>query len=56
MHLKKKKIIYLFVKDTGSKRQRYRQRKKQAPCREPGVVLDLKSPGSGPGLKAVLNH
>ena len=37
-------------------RQRHRQREKQAPCREPDVGLDLRSPGSGPGLMAALNH
>ena len=37
-------------------RQRHRQREKQAPCREPDVGLDPGSLGSGPGLKAVLNH
>ena len=36
-------------------RQRHRQREKQAPCREPDVGLDPGSPGSGSGLKAVLN-
>ena len=36
-------------------RQRHRQREKQAPCREPDVGLDPRSPGSCPGLKAVLN-
>ena len=33
-------------------RQRHRQREKQAPCREPDVGLDPRSPGSRPGLKA----
>ena len=37
-------------------RGRDRQREKQAPCREPDVGLNPRSPGSGPGLKAVLNH
>ena len=37
-------------------RERERQREKQTPCREPDVGLDPGSPGSGPGLKAVLNH
>ena len=37
-------------------RQRHRQREKQAPCREPDVGLDPRSPGSHPGLKAALNH
>ena len=32
-----------------------RQREKQAPCREPEVGLDPGSPGSRPGLQAVLN-
>ena len=35
--------------------QRHRQREKQAPCREPDVVLDPGSPGSCPGPKAALN-
>ena len=37
-------------------RQRHRQREKHAPCREPDVGLDPRSPESGPGLKAALNH
>ena len=36
-------------------RQRHRQREKQAPCREPNVGLDPRSPGSRPGPKVVLN-
>ena len=36
--------------------QRHKQREKQAPCREPDMGLDPGSPGSCPGLKAVLNH
>ena len=36
-------------------RQRHRQREKQAPCREPDMGLDPRSPGSGPRLKAALN-
>ena len=35
--------------------QRHRQREKQAPCREPDVGLDPRSPGSCPGLKMALN-
>ena len=35
--------------------QRHRQREKQAPCREPDVGLNPRSPGSHPGLKVVLN-
>ena len=41
--------------DIGRERQRHRQREKQAPCREPDMGLDPRSPGSCPGLKAVLN-
>ena len=37
-------------------RQRHRQREKQAPCQEPDVGLDPRSPGSGTGPKAALNH
>ena len=36
-------------------RQRHRQREKQAPCREPDMGLDPRSPGSGPGPKVALN-
>ena len=36
--------------------KRHRQREKQAPCREPDVGLDPRSPGSGPGLKVALNR
>ena len=32
------------------------QREKQAPCRDPDVGLDPRSPGSHPELKAVLNR
>ena len=37
-------------------RERHRQRERQAPCREPDVGLDPRSPGSGPGPKMALNH
>ena len=37
-------------RDTG------REREKQAPCRKPDMGLDPGSPGSPPGLKAVLNR
>ena len=36
--------------------QRHRQREKQAPCREPDMGLNPGSPGSGLGLKAVINR
>ena len=38
--------------DTQRERWRYRQREKQAPCKEPDVGLDSATPGSRPGLKA----
>ena len=47
------RLVYLFMKDR--ERGRERQREKQAPCREPDVGLDPRSPGSGPGPKAALN-
>ena len=40
------------MKDTERERQRRSQREKQAPCREPNVGLDPKTPGSCPELKA----
>ena len=45
------------MRDTERERERqgHRQREKQAPCRKPDVGLDPGSPGSGLGLKAVLN-
>ena len=33
-------------------RQRHRQREKQAPCKEPDVGLDPRTPASHPGPKA----
>ena len=47
------KRFYLFM--TDRERQRHRQREKQALCREPDVGLDPWTPGSCPGLQAVLN-
>ena len=44
------------MRDTEREGQRYRQREKQGPCREPDVGLGPGSPGSDPGLKMVLNH
>ena len=44
------------MRDTERERQRQRQREKQATCRKPDVGLDPGTPGSGSGLKAVLNH
>ena len=50
-----KDFIYLFTRDTQREMQRHRQREKQAPCREPDVGLDPRSPGSRPGLNMALN-
>ena len=52
------KKIFLFIHERHreSERQRHRQREKQAPCRQPDVGLDSRSPGSHPGPKVVLNH
>ena len=51
--------FYLFImrdREKERERQRHRQREKQAPHREPDVGLNPRSPGSPPGLKAVLNR
>ena len=50
------KRFYLFMRDTERERQRHRQREKQAPCREPDVGLDPRSPGLHLRLKAALNR
>ena len=51
-----KKIFYLRVhereRERERERQRHRQRETQAPCREPNVGLDPRTPGSCPGQKA----
>ena len=46
--------FYLFTHErhTQRERQRHRQREEQAPCREPDVGLDPRTPGSHPELKA----
>ena len=53
-------FIYLFMRDTHRERererQRHRQREKQAPCGEPDMGLDPRSPGLCPRPKAVLNR
>ena len=40
------------MKDTEREKQKHGQREKQAPCREPDVGLDPRTPGSHPELKA----
>ena len=42
----------LFIHERERERQTYRQREKQAPCREPDLGLDPQTPGSRPGPKA----
>ena len=58
------KRFYLFIHERQRERKTERereaeQREKQAPCREPNVGLDPRTPGSRPGPKAgtkLLNH
>ena len=38
--------------ERGRERQRNREREKQAPCRDPDVGLDPRTPGSSPEQKA----
>ena len=42
----------MIVTERERERQRHRQREKKAPCREPDVGLDPRTPGSCPKLKA----
>ena len=44
------------MRGTERERQRHRQGKKQAPCREPDVGLDPRTLGSHPESKADLSH
>ena len=52
IHLFFKDFIYLLMRDKERERQRHRQREKQAPCREPDMGLDPRTPGSQPEPKA----
>ena len=46
-------FIYLFYdRHRERERQRHKRREKQAPCREPNVGLDSRTPGLRPGPKA----
>ena len=45
-----KDFIYLFLRDPEKEAET--QREKQAPCGEPDVGLDPRTPGSRPELKA----
>ena len=51
------KRFYVFIHKRhtrlgGAAEQRHRQREKQAPCREPDVGLNSRTPGSHPRAKA----
>ena len=46
------KIVSIYSLETQREKQRHRQREKQAPCREPDMGLDPKTPGSRPEPKA----
>ena len=52
--------FYLFMREHEKQRGREAETQTEGEagsmCREPDVGLDPGSPGSGPGLKAVLNH
>ena len=48
-------IVYLFMRDTHTEKQRHRQREEQASRRDPDAGLDPRTPVSHPGLKAVLS-
>ena len=52
------KILFIHERHRAREREAETQAEgeKQAPCREPDVGLDPGSPGSHPGLKAVLNR
>ena len=39
-------------REAETHKERQRQKEKQAPCREPDVELDSRTPGSHPGPKA----
>ena len=45
------KRFYLFIHKKHRERQRHRQRENQAPCREPDVGLNPRTPGSRPEPK-----
>ena len=47
-----KKRFYLFIHASRRERQRPRQKEKQAPCREPDVGLDPRTPGLRPEPRA----
>ena len=47
-----KDFIYLLMRDTERESQRHRQREKQAPCGEPDVGFDPRTPASRPEPKA----
>ena len=46
------KKVFIYSWETQEERQRYRQREKQVPCREPDAGLNPRTPGSWPKPKA----
>ena len=46
------KILLIYERHSERERQRHRWREKQAPCRDPNVGLNLRTPGSHPESKA----
>ena len=56
-NFKKKDFIYLFIHETHGEREAETQAEGEAgSMREPEVGFNPGSPGSHPGLKAVLSH
>ena len=54
-----KKILFIYSWETHRERQKYRQRERQAPCKELDAGLHPGTPGSWPGPKVgakLLNH
>ena len=50
-------FFFFFIhRDAERERGRDTGREKQAPCREPDMGLDPRTPGSCPGLQAALSH
>ena len=45
-------LLFIHDRQRERERERERQKEKQAPCREPDVGLDPRTPGLRPGPKA----
>ena len=50
--LKKRSYLFIHERYRERERQRHRQRVKQAPCRDPKMGFDSRTPGSCPEPKA----